>query len=66
MGREREIEGVELTGEVETDRSTAVYAESDRLSSTEVRHDPDQEPDDPMEGDPNLSADRGPSGPEDG
>jgi hypothetical protein len=56
----------ELTGEVETDRSTAVYAESDRLTSTEVRHDPDDEPDDPMEGDPNLSADRGPSGPEDG
>src|SRR5215216_4647730 len=55
----------ELTGEVETDRSTAVYAESDRLPSTEVRHDPD-EPDDPMEADPNLSADRGPSGPEDG
>jgi hypothetical protein len=56
----------QFTGEVEADRSTAVYGESDRLSSTEVRRDPDEGPDDPMEGDPNLSADRGPSGPEDG
>jgi hypothetical protein len=55
-----------LTPEIETDRSTAVYAESDRTASTEVRHDPDAGPDDPMEGDPNLSADRGPSSPEDG
>ena len=55
-----------LTPEIETDRSTAVYAESDRTTSTEVRHDPDEGADDPMEGDPNLSADRGPSGPEDG
>jgi hypothetical protein len=54
-----------FTPEVESDRSTAVYAESDRIPSTEVRHDPDEEGDDPMEGDPNLSADRGPSGPED-
>jgi hypothetical protein len=55
-----------LTPEIETDRSTAVYAESDETPSTEVRHDPHEGPDDPMEGDPNLSADRGPSGPEDG
>jgi len=56
----------EFTPEIETDRSTAVYAESDRTSSTEVRHDPDEEGDDPMEGDPNISADRGPNAPEDG
>jgi hypothetical protein len=56
-----------LTPEAESDRSTAVYAESDRTPSTEVRHDPDEGgPDDPMEGDPHLSADRGPSGPQDG
>jgi hypothetical protein len=54
------------TPEVETDRSTAVYGESDRLPSTEVRHDPDEDGDDPMEGDPHLSADRGPNAPEDG
>jgi hypothetical protein len=52
--------------EAEADRSTAVYGESDRLPSTEVRHDPDAGPDDPMDGDPNLSADRGPTGPLDG
>jgi hypothetical protein len=52
--------------EAETDRSTAVYGESDRLASTEVREDPDAGPDDPMEGDPSLSADRGPTGPESG
>jgi hypothetical protein len=56
----------QFTPEIESDRSTAVYAESDRTPSTEVRHDPDAGPDDPMDGDPNLSADRGPSGPEDG
>jgi hypothetical protein len=56
----------QFTPEIETDRSTAVYAEADRTPSTEVRHDPDEGADDPMEGDPNLSADRGPSGPEDG
>jgi hypothetical protein len=55
-----------LTPEIETDRSTAVYGESDRMPSTEVRHDPGEGPDDPMEGDPHLSADRGPNGPEDG
>jgi hypothetical protein len=56
-----------FTPERESDRSTAVYAESDRTPSTEVRHDPDEGgPDDPMEGDPHLSADRGPSGPQDG
>jgi hypothetical protein len=55
-----------LTPEVESDRATAVYAESDRTPSTEVRHDPGEGPDDPMAGDPNLSADRGPSGPEEG
>jgi hypothetical protein len=55
-----------FTAEVESDRSTAVYGESDRTTSTEIRHDPGEEPDDPMDGDPNLSADRGPSGPEDG
>jgi hypothetical protein len=54
------------TPEIETDRSTAVYAESDRTPSTEVLHDPDEGPDDPMEGDPNLSADRGPNSVEDG
>jgi hypothetical protein len=52
--------------EAETDRSTAIYGESDGLSSTEVREDPDEGPDDPMAGDPNLSADRGPTGPESG
>lgn len=46
--------------EAESDRATAIYGESDRLSSTEVREDPDEGPDDPMAGDPNLSADRGP------
>ena len=46
--------------EAESDRSTAIYGESDRLPSTEVREDPGEGPDDPMEGDPNLSADRGP------
>ena len=56
----------EFTPEIETDRSTAVYAEADEIPSTEVRHDPDAGPDDPMEGDPNLRADRGPSGPADG
>jgi hypothetical protein len=55
-----------LTPEVETDRSTAVYGEADRTTSTEVRHDPDEDGDDPMEGDPNISADRGPNAPEDG
>ena len=56
-----------FTPELESDRSTAVYAEADRTPSTEVRHDPDEGgPDDPMEGDPHLSADRGPSGPQDG
>jgi hypothetical protein len=55
-----------FTPEIETDRSTAIYAESDRTPSTEVRHDPDEGADDPMEGDPNLSADRGPNAPEDG
>jgi hypothetical protein len=52
-----------MTPEVESDRSGAVYGEADRTTSTEVRHDPDGGPDDPMEGDPNLSADRGPGGP---
>jgi hypothetical protein len=55
-----------LTPEAESDRSTAVYAESDRTTSTEVRHDPGEGPDDPMDGDPNISADRGPNAPEDG
>jgi hypothetical protein len=55
-----------FTPEVESDRSTAVYGESSRTPSTEVRHDPSAGPDDPMEGDPHLSADRGPSAPEDG
>src|SRR5918995_5984785 len=54
-----------FTPEIETDRSTAVYAESDRIRSTAVRHDPSADADDPMEGDPNLSADRGPSSVED-
>ena len=51
-----------FTPEVESDRSTAIYGESDELASTEVRHDPDEPGDDPMEGDPDLDADRGPSG----
>jgi hypothetical protein len=51
-----------FTPEVESDRSTAVYGESDELHSTEILHDPDEPGDDPMEGDPNLDADRGPSG----
>jgi hypothetical protein len=55
----------EFTPEIESDRSTAIYGEADRTASTEVRHDPGGEPDDPMDGDPNISADRGPSGPED-
>jgi hypothetical protein len=46
--------------EVESDRSPAAYAQSDRLPSAEVREDPDEAPNDPMAGDPNLSADRGP------
>ena|SRR5918994_6245036 len=54
-----------FTPEVESDRSDALYGEADRLASTEVRHDPDAGPDDPMDGDPNLSADRGPSRPPD-
>jgi hypothetical protein len=54
-----------LTPEEETDRSTAIHGESDRTPSTAVRHDPG-EVDDPMEGDPNLGADRGPNAPEDG
>ena len=56
----------QFTPEVESDRSTAVYGESDRTPSTAVRHDPSGEADDPMEGDPHLSADRGPSSAEDG
>ena len=55
-----------LTPEIESDRSTAVYAESDRTPSTEVLHDPDEGPEDPMDGDPNLSADRGPNSIQDG
>jgi hypothetical protein len=54
------------TPEVESDRSTAVYGESDELPSTEILHDPDEPGDDPMEGDANLDADRGPSGLADG
>ena len=55
-----------FTPEVEADRSTAVYGESDRLTSTEVRHDPDEGADDPWTATRIRSADRGPSGPEDG
>jgi hypothetical protein len=51
-----------FTPEVESDRSTAIYGESDELPSTEILHDPDEPGDDPMEGDPNLDTDRGPSG----
>src|SRR5215211_3291741 len=51
-----------FTPEVESDRSTAVYGESDELPSTEILHDPDEPGDGPMKGDPNLDADRGPSG----
>jgi len=55
-----------FTPEEEADRSTAVYGEADRTPSTEVRHDPGEGPDDPMDGDPHMSADRGPNAPEDG
>ena len=51
-----------FTPEIESDRSTAVYGESDEVSSTAILHDPDEAGDDPMKGDPNLDADRGPSG----
>ena len=48
-----------LSPEVESDRSTAVYGESDRLPSTEVVDDPEVRGDDPAEG-PDLAADRNP------
>lgn len=49
-----------FTPELEADRSTALYAETDRIPSTEVVEDPSAGPDDPGEG-PGLAADRGPS-----
>jgi hypothetical protein len=48
-----------ITPEVEADRSTAVYGETDRLPSTEVVEDPSTGGDDPGEG-PGLGAERGP------
>jgi hypothetical protein len=46
--------------EVEADRSTAVYGESDELESTETVKEPTTGEDDPAEG-PGLGADRGPT-----
>lgn len=46
--------------ELESDRSTALYGETDRIPSTEVVEDPSEGPDDPGAG-PGLAADRGPS-----
>jgi hypothetical protein len=48
-----------ITPEVEADRSTAVYGETDRLPSTEVVQDPSTGGEDPGEG-PGLGAERGP------
>jgi hypothetical protein len=47
-----------IAPEVETDRSSAVYAESDDYDSTEVVVDPDEGPDDPAAG-PGISKVRG-------
>ena len=47
-----------LTPELESDRSTAVYGESDDILSTELVEDPTTSGDDPGQG-PGLSADRG-------
>jgi hypothetical protein len=47
-----------IAPEVETDRSSAVYAESDDYDSTEVVADPDEGPDDPAAG-PGISKVRG-------
>jgi hypothetical protein len=49
-----------ISPEVEADRSTAVYGESDELESTETVEDPTTGEDDPAEG-PGLGADRGPA-----
>lgn len=50
-----------LTPELESDRSSAVHGESDRIPSTEVVQDPaDRDPADPGAG-PGLSAERGPT-----
>jgi hypothetical protein len=51
-----------LAPEVEADRSTAEYGETDRLPSTEVVEDPSTGSDDPGEG-PGLGAERGPGPP---
>jgi hypothetical protein len=48
-----------IAPELEADRSTAVYGETDTLPSTEVTDDPSTSGDDPGEG-PGLAADRGP------
>lgn len=48
-----------IAPEVEADRSTAVYGETDRIPSTEVVDDPSTSGDDPGEG-PGLGAERGP------
>jgi hypothetical protein len=49
-----------LSPELEADRSTAVYGESDRIPSTEVVDDPNTGSDDPGEG-PGLAAERDPA-----
>jgi hypothetical protein len=48
-----------IAPEVQADRSTAVYGETNTLPSTEVTDDPSTPGDDPGEG-PGLAADRGP------
>jgi hypothetical protein len=51
-----------FTPELESDRSTAVYGESDRISSTEVVEDPAAGQEDPGAG-PDLAAERGTDSP---
>jgi hypothetical protein len=46
-----------MTGEVESDRSTAEYGEGDEEDSTAVTRDPDEGPDDPGQG-PGLTTER--------
>ena len=46
-----------LGGELESDRSTAVYGEADEVSATEVVEDPAEGPEDPGAG-PGIAADR--------
>ena len=51
-----------LAPEAESDDSTAVYGEANRLPSTEVTHDPQPDEHDDPGPDPHWSADRGPGG----